>query len=454
VLAYKADRNEAAQAYDAVDTLKHGKLLHVIRDQETRITELEGRELAFIEELDKRANLVKQLEAQVIDLERITQEKSMNTEEIKKYITQNHSLFHQKIDETKVNVANIDQHINSILKMAQHTVDIIQQEERNRNDADPASSVHNIKSRLIHIDQISIPNIKKESEVKNGNGNGSADNDSDLEGGVSLDPFVVFKLTDEAIETKKLFHSGVSPTWEHLNIELQAMDDECNEEYNKLRIEVWDDFSMNVSNELLCEGSISFVHLDLLHNRGPVMTSVDLFDSSGKLVTTAKVHINVVVAATDGDRIGFSTATSSSTKAEYDTEDQVMCNYGGEGEWLPGRVARFKKIRDRSDTRRLYEIEFANGDMEVNVPISRLRDVKLSRLAAKSLSKEGAVSAESGDSRGLSCEVTNSTHHTSVDLSCPVLSCSVLFCSSCCIHHRPARLFLVFIFSLSRVNNL
>ena len=398
-MAYKADRNEAVYAnvkQDAVDTLKHTNLLQIIRDQDALITALKDRESAFVEELEKRADLVKQLEGELQDLSNIKNEKSMSTEEIKKYITQNHSLFHQKIDDTKVNVSNIDHHVNSILRMAKRTVDLIQEEERNRcgGNIDTTVIEQNIKTRLIQIDQVSIEGLKKQSALK-------ASMDASEE--ATLDPFVIFKETDnDAFETTKLFNSDPNPCWNELNIELQATDDHCNPEYNKLIIEVWDDFAMNLSNELLCAGEISFKHLDLLLDRGLVMTSVDLLDSTGIVMTTARININVTLARaragnTEQQESKGDSSSLSSTRAQYDINQQVLCNYGGEGEWLLGKILRFKNIRDRADTRRLYEVEFANEDLEINVPISRLSDVPEAKQPSIDIAKRAGDSTECTD---------------------------------------------------------
>jgi hypothetical protein len=367
---------------DSIDVIKHGQLLHIIREQETRINELQSREDGYINELEKRAKLVNSLEARVIELETISNKNNLSSNEIKKYITENHSLFFDKINETKVNVNSIDQHVNSILKMAQHTVDIILEEARSRGNFDSSLEATS-KSRTVHIEKLSIEHLKKEYKL---NLNLSMNRD------VTLDPFVVFKLTDQTAETNKISKSNFNPTWESVGIELLAIDDESNLDYNKLVVEVWDSFTMK-SNELLCSGEISFTHLDLLHNRGQVVTSVDLFDSSGTLVTVAKMSIDVMITGTE-----HGSFSSLSSKAEYDINDQVMCNYGNEGEWVAGKVIRFKKIRDRGDTTRLYEIEFSNGDMELNVPVSRL---KVSKMSSKySTNANGASMDGDGDGAG------------------------------------------------------
>ena len=280
--------------------------------------------------------------------------------------------------------------------MAKRTVDLIQEEERNRcgGNIDTTVIEQNIKTRLIQIDQVSIEGLKKQSALK-------ASMDASEE--ATLDPFVIFKVTDDdAFETTKLFNSDPNPCWNELNIELQATDDHCNPEYNKLIIEVWDDFAMNLSNELLCAGEISFKHLDLLLDRGLVMTSVDLLDSTGIVMTTARININVTLARaragnTEQQESKGDSSSLSSTRAQYDINQQVLCNYAGEGEWLLGKILRFKNIRDRADTRRLYEVEFANEDLEINVPISRLSDVPEAKQPSIDIAKRAGDSTECTD---------------------------------------------------------
>lgn len=315
--------------------------------------------------------MIKQLDLHITDLERLGQERVINIDEIKQCITENYQIFQKKINETSDNVRDIDQHVHSILSVAKDTVDMIEAEEKKEKRLEQALTDPTIRSRMLHIDQIQFENLRKECKLKS---------KVNMMEEVNLDPYVIFKLTDETIETKKIYKSDPNPCWDKLNIELQAIDDGCNDEYNKLVIEVWDDFSLNLSNEHLCTGSISFSHLDMLKNRGPVVTTVELFDSDGTFVCTAKVNITVFEgAATELFGISTSTSTHTTIKAKYEIGDEVLCNYGGEGEWLAGKIIRFKKIRDRLDTRRLYEIEYANGDLEVNVPISRLKDAVRSK---------------------------------------------------------------------------
>lgn len=429
VLAYKAESSGGDPSGDphsqhtapstSSEAVRNTHLLAIIHEQEARITELENQEIAFMEELEKSAQLITEQQAVVNELQQTTLAKSMNTDDIKRHLTQHHDEFYKKIDETKVNVGNVDHHISSILRMAQQTVEIIQEEERVSGNASGKLHSSTGKTRQVHIEKIAIDNLRKvcDKNIKmsdDGNGNGD---DDDL-GGVTLDPFVAFKLPSAVAETKKILHSDVSPSWDKLNIELQAIDSESDsdrEKSDKLTIEVWDEYSMGVANELLCSGFISFTHLDLLDNRGPVTTSVDLFDSNGEFVSTAKLDINVIVGELCASRIGFS--TESNAKTHYEVNDSIICDFGGEGNWLPGRIIKAKKIRDRTETNLLYEVEFKNGDVEVNVPAVRLRPAKVPKPPPKSASK-GAVSADGNDNSNevflkyVTCHVFFVTHRS------------------------------------------
>mmetsp|Transcript_29938 Transcript_29938/g.55531 ORF Transcript_29938/g.55531 Transcript_29938/m.55531 type:complete len:1059 (+) Transcript_29938:149-3325(+) len=403
IFTYKAESNvskedETNNKQEAVDTVRHADLLAIIHEQEKRIAELENREADFIAELEKRAELIQDQQAALSDLEKTTQAKSMTAEDIKSLITQHHNDFFKKIDETKNNVGSVDAHIQSILKMAQQTIDIIYEEEIANGNLDPEALRAGIRSRQVHIEQISVESLEAVSALKN-----KVEDDDDI-GGVTFDPFVTFKLPGgKEMKTKTIPNSSFTPMWDELNIEVPAVDDEFDEDNNRLTIEVWDEFTMDVANELLCSGSIPFIHLDLINSRGPVSTSIDLFDMKGNFITTATVNINIVVGELLSSRIGFATEVSSYPPSvaalkmdQFVVDDPVYCNYGGEGHWLAGKITRMKKVRDRNVTTLLYEIEFKNGNVEVNVPSIRLRPVKVPKPPPKSASK-GPASAESSD---------------------------------------------------------
>lgn len=365
---------------DAVHAIKHGQLLRIIREQDSRIAELESREAALVEELDKRASIIQDQETHMVDLEEKALHKLMTADDVANQINMNHSLLHEKIDETKGNVSNIDKHVSSILKMAQHTVDIIREEERTLGFINSSREQEQDSTcRWIRIDQISLDSLTNEG------------------GDVSVDSFVSFKVGGaETVETKTHHDCGTnpSPTWEHLDIGLQALDDDSNEDNNKLLVEVWDSFSMNVSNKLLCSGAISFAHLDMLHNRGVMKTSVDLFDSTDTLVTVAQLHISVLKGGSDPEH-----SRCPDWETQFGVNDDVLCNFGAEGEWLPGRISRVKKIRDGSLTTRVYEVEFVTGDVEVHVPASRLKRVTSTQVQAAEV--EGKVlSTQKGEHAG------------------------------------------------------
>ena len=354
-----------------MDPVKHGHLLQIIHQQEERISELEQQEEKYITDLQERTKLIQELQQQVNESEKMIQERAVNVDDIREYIVDNYSLLQQEVNKTDHNIKDIDQYVDNILKMVKKTIDIINKEEEKNNKMMIQNDI--VVSRMIHIDQIKIDNmIKKKVSSKS----------ITFSDDISFDPYIVLRLTDDdVIETKRIYKSGPNPCWNELNIDIQAVNNQYNDDYNKLIIEVWDDYSMKLSNELLCSGMISFTHLDLLCDRGPMMTSCDLFDTKNNRISTAYINIKVEsIMKSNVNNKGDDENVHSQhvmMKSEYDVDEKVLCNYGGEGEWLEGKIIRYKKLRDRLETRRLYEVEFTNGDLEINVPVGRLKELNV-----------------------------------------------------------------------------